>query len=445
MRVALLLVIVAVGIGAALISRFSGLVLYLWFAFFRPQEWAWGGIDSLRLSLGIGIIFVVPCLLTGVFPNLTHPLSLLTLGFFLSGLIAQFGAFDWNTGLGALDMIGRAILVALLTITLINTRKRFVIVLLVVAGALAFHGAKFGVGYLIRGGAQFNAGIGGMFSDNNDFALAIARCLFLLAAGGALARHRLVKFGIWAALPLNLLAIVSTFSRGGALAVATGGIVYLLLLRRKRLALALVLIGGLAAVSLAPVPDNYLGRLSTLQEGTDLSDQSVQGRLHFWQIAVAMAADRPLGLGLNNYPRAYDRYDPANGAFGRQRSVHSSHFQVLAEVGYTGAAIWVMLHGGVLWFLWRVRSAAGKCGNSDTRRFYTTAANGLIASEVAFLVGGAFLAQALNDLNWMMVAFTVSLDRLFRAEEMHHVSPGVDGGASNASGSSDQRQGVTYA
>jgi len=441
----LVLVIVAVGIGAAFIGRFSGLLLYLWFAFFRPQEWAWGGIDSLRLSLVIGVIFVVPCLLTGVFPNLTHPLSLLTLGFFLTGVVAQFGAVDWNTGLAAWDMIGRAMLVALLTITLVNTRKRFVAVLLVVAGSLAFHGAKFGVGYLIRGGAQFSTGIGGMFSDNNDFALAIARCLFLLAAGGALQRHRLIKFGVWAALPLNLLAIVSTFSRGGALAVASGGVTYLLLHRRRRLALALVLIGGLAASRFVPVPEEYLGRMTTLQEGTEVQDRSVQGRLHFWQVAGAMAADRPLGVGLNNYPRAYDRYDPANGAFGTQRSVHSSYFQVLAEVGYAGAALWVMLHGGVLWFLWRVRSAAGKCGNSDTRRFYTVAANGLIASEVAFLVGGAFLAQALNDLNWMMVAFTASLDRLFRAEDMDQASQWVDGGASKVSGSSDQREAVTHA
>jgi probable O-glycosylation ligase (exosortase A-associated) len=444
-RVALLLVIVAVGIGAAFVSRFSGLLLYLWFAFFRPQEWAWGGIDSLHLSLVIGIIFVVPCLLTGFLPNLTHPLSLVTLGFFLSAVLAQFGAFDWNTGLAGLDMIGRAMLVALLTITLVNTRKRFVAVLLVVAGSLAFHGAKFGVGYLIRGGAQFTAGIGGMFSDNNDFALGLARCLFLLAAGGALQRHRLIKFGVWVALPLNLLAIVSTFSRGGALAVATGGATYLLLHKRRGVALTLVLIGGLAAVSVVPVPQGYLGRMNTLRKGADVEDNSAQGRLHFWQVAAAMAADRPLGVGLNNYPRAYNRYDSSNGAFGSQRAAHSSHFQVLAELGYGGAALWVVLHGGVLWFLWRVRSAAMKSADAETRRFYTVAANALIASEVAFLVGGAFLAQALNDLNWMMVAFTASLDRLFRAEELHQPSHVIDGRASTSGGSSDQRQAVTYA
>ena len=49
-------------------------------------------------------------------------------------------------------------------------------------------------------------------------------------------------------------------------------------------------------------------------------------------------------------------------------------------------------------------------------RFYSTFANGLMASIVAFLVGGAFLAQALNDLNWMTFALVAILDRLSASE-----------------------------
>ena len=56
-------------------NRYIALLMYLWFALFRPQDWIWIDITSLRLSMVFGIVLLVPALATGLFPNVTHPLT----------------------------------------------------------------------------------------------------------------------------------------------------------------------------------------------------------------------------------------------------------------------------------------------------------------------------------------------------------------------------------
>ena len=80
------------GVILAMRDRFIALLLYLWFAFFRPQDWIWFDITSLRLSLLLGALLVVPALFVGIWPNLTHPLSIGTVLFLLLGLLAQVNA-----------------------------------------------------------------------------------------------------------------------------------------------------------------------------------------------------------------------------------------------------------------------------------------------------------------------------------------------------------------
>jgi hypothetical protein len=50
----------------------------------------------------------------------------------------------------------------------------------------------------------------------------------------------------------------------------------------------------------------------------------------------------------------------------------------------------------------------------DERRLFVSASTGLVASIAAFIVGGAFVAMALNDLTWISFALVAALDRLFQ-------------------------------
>src|SRR4026207_2541452 len=120
-RFILFFILLIPGLIAGLFSRFAALLVYIGFAMFRPQEWVFTDITWLRLSLVSGLILVVPSLLTGVFPNLTHPISIGSVLFLVSALVGQFNAVRPDIGWHWLDYMARLILVCLLAVTILNT------------------------------------------------------------------------------------------------------------------------------------------------------------------------------------------------------------------------------------------------------------------------------------------------------------------------------------
>jgi putative inorganic carbon (hco3(-)) transporter len=411
MRMALVLLIVAFGLFSMAFTRFAGLLLYVWFALFRTQEWVWGTLDSLRLSLIVGAAFVGSCLMTGVYPNVKHPLSVGALLFVAISLVAQANAVDQATGWLWIDSLFRMVLVSLLMVTLVTTPKRLIAVIAVAAGSLGFHTAKYGVGFLIRGGARFTVGIGGMFGDNNDFALAAARIVFFLIAAAQNLQFIPARLGFAAAIPLTLLCIVSTFSRGGFLALAVATFVFVLLQRQRFWALTGMGIVGIVMLLTVPLPTDYFDRLRSVASYQEGQDNSALGRLHYWQVAVQMARENPFGVGLKNYQARYDQYDSSNGRFGTSRSVHSTYFQVLAETGFLGLFVFLALLGYSFKAALRVRARSKdpRLEPEIARTLFTTS-NAMIASMTAFVIGGAFLGQALNDLNWFTLGIVSAMD-----------------------------------
>ena len=55
LRLIFVSIIIVFGVGASLFSPFYALLFYLWNAYFRPDDWTYGGlIASLNLSFVIG-------------------------------------------------------------------------------------------------------------------------------------------------------------------------------------------------------------------------------------------------------------------------------------------------------------------------------------------------------------------------------------------------------
>ena len=417
MRTIFVFAILIPGVVAALTNRFAALLLYLWFALFRPQEWMWFDVTSWRLSLMLGILLVLPAIATGVLPNLTHPLSLGGLLFLVCALLGQVHAFNSAVGWAWLDFFARLLIVTLLAVTLINTPRRYFLTLLVVAGSFGFHAAKAGLAVVLGlGTVRFGEGAAGAFADNNGYAVGMAMIAPLLMCCGQTFERRALRIGFYAAGVLCVFGVIGTFSRGGFLAMTAGAIVFAMLQRRRVLAVLLLVLLAVPVGYFVQISEGFSDRLQTINTFDEVNDASAIGRLHFWNVAIKMAKDYPLGVGLFNYESAYDAYDDSGGEFGSRRSVHSSHFQVLAETGFPGTAVWVAMFTWALWVAFRIRRKAMRTEtlNPGDRRLFVSASTGLIASMVAFLVGGAFVAMALNDLTWISFALVAALDRLFQ-------------------------------
>lgn len=426
LRALFVLSILVPGLIMAVRKRFAALLLYVWVALFRPQDFLWFDITSLRLSLLVSVLVVVPWawfatrrsspeelerVTSEALPNLTHPLSIGVLLYLVAALLAQTNAVNPSVGWEWIDYFWRLVLVSLVSVSLVSTKQRFILFVAVMAGSLGFYSTKAGVASLGGGGVRFQDGLGGAFADNNGYALGIVMILFLLVASAQNIRHRWVKRGFWITVPLSAFTVVCTFSRGGFLALGAAALMLILLQRRRALALAVMI--PIVAVGAVMLPDGYTDRMQTIRTYEEVEDGSALSRLHFWRVAVNMVRDHPLGIGLRNYEWTYDDYDFSAGQYGKRRAVHSSHFEVLAETGFPGIAIWVFLFGYAFFVAFRVRSRAHDPRlPSDDGRFLLTMANGLIVSMVGFLAGGAFIALSLNDLTWMTFALVASLDRL---------------------------------
>jgi putative inorganic carbon (HCO3(-)) transporter len=425
LRAILVFAILIPGVLLALTSRFYALLLYVWFAFFRPQEWVWINLRSLRLSLILAVLLVLPAIFTSVFPNLTHPMSIAIVMFWLSGLLAQMNAVDPAMGWRFLDVHGSWSVVLLFAISIIKTPKQMMQVVAVAAGCLGFFGAKAGIVSLLAGGAQFNEGLAGAFLDNNAFAVGLVMTIPLLIALGQNAELtfpslpaptlRWVKLGLYIAAPLCFYTVISTFSRGGFLGAVAAALTWAIFHpRRFRLLILFAFLGSLLWV--VPLPEGYEERISSiseLSEDVETANEDVtEGRFYFWGVALSMAADHPFGIGMRNFMAQFGNYDK-RGAYGRRRDVHSSHFQVVAEHGIIGTIVWVGMFTYSLVLARRVRRRSRTPGLDPLdAKLMETVPLAFVVSMSGFLIGGATVSMALNDLTWLTFALFASLDIL---------------------------------
>jgi putative inorganic carbon (HCO3(-)) transporter len=422
LRSLLVISLLGAGVVGGLFSRYLALLGYVWFAMFRPQEWMWWDISALRPSLVLGIVLAVPSLVTGVFPNLSHPISLGSIAFLFISFVSQFTAVSPELGWPALDAQARLVAVVLFAISILNSRERIIGFVAVAAGSFGFHTAKAGLASVLGGGVRFAAGLGGAFADNNGYALGavmIAPLLlatFLVLRNGDGLRPTIAR-GFLIAVPFTGLMIVGTMSRGALVALAAATAVFIAL-QRRRLRLAVCVAIFLAiGVPFVPAPEGYGERMQTITTYDEVEDGSALGRLHFWRVARVMATENLLGVGLGGYNAAYDRYDLSGGQYGHDRSVHSSHFQVLAELGYGGAVVWIGLLALTYLVAFKAkRFAADSRLGPEAATFYRVMADAVIVSTTAFVVGGAFLAASRNDVTWYTFALAAALDRLRAAE-----------------------------
>jgi O-antigen ligase len=285
---------------------------------------------------------------------------------------------------------------------------------------------------------RFADGLAGAFIDNNGYALGTVMIMPLLLAtaqnASMLYEGRLlpwIKRGLYLAVPLCVFTVFGTYSRGGFLALATALLVFVLLQRRRFTTLAVLLSFAALVLLVVPIPQSYIDRLQTIRTYNEIGEDSALSRLHFWKVAINMGLSRPFGVGVRQYEAAYDQFDFLHGYFGHHRAVHNSHLQVFSELGFFGTFIWFAMFGWAFVTCLRVRARSRdeRLPPAD-RRLLFTSANALMVSMAGFLVGGAFISLALNDITWLTFGLVAALDKVAASDVVmspHRPKPAVAG------------------
>lgn len=406
-RTILVFVGLAAGWGFALQSALYAACLYLWIAYFRPESWAWSDIFStLNLSYVAGAYLVIRTLMSGTKITLDWRSGLLLL-FLAQALLSSALGVNPSYSFGYWQEFAKMIVVSILLTNIIQTTADLRLVMIVIALSLGFEAAKQGWAQLVLNPGGRNDNGVPFLGDNNLVAVGMAMLVPIIGALATTAvgwQKRAFQF-------LNIGVIyraLSTYSRGGFLSIGAVSAIWFWRSPHKLKTFAAVVI---AATLILPVlPQQFWDRMSTITASGDERDDSQQSRLHFWQVAVAMANDRPLtGVGHSAYPRAYNSYDWSDARFGTNRAVHSAWFGVLAELGYPGLLLFVLIVFGSFRACRRVRLAAKRGEITGPLGAYAVAFE---TSLVAFVVGGSFVSFHYCEMLWHYFALTIALERV---------------------------------
>jgi probable O-glycosylation ligase (exosortase A-associated) len=396
-----------------LFRPFYGVVLWTIVAFVNPQHLSYGFASTFPLAEAVAI----PTLAGFVFfhrgwrrlaSREFFLLSILWVWFVITSfvsthepLFAEHAEDTWYR----LAFVSKILLMTTVAVCVIDSFKRLRIYLLVLAGCFGFFVAK-ALPFVVLTGGQYRlfGPPASMIADNNDFGLALNMTVplfFYLGRTETNPRLRTLCNALFlAAIP----AVFFTYSRGalvGLLAVA-----FLLFLQmRQRLALIPVfaLTVGLA---LMLAPQAWRDRMSTIGGDPEL-DSSAMARINAWTFSWRLAKESPLtGGGFDTFsPEMFLRYAPdVTDVHGP----HSIYFGVLAEHGFTGLSLYLLLVGSALLSTFTVARSARRYGDDRAYAY----ASLFRLSLIGFLTSGLFLGRAYFDYYFAMVACIIVLKYL---------------------------------
>lgn len=247
--------------------------------------------------------------------------------------------------------------------------------------------------------------------DPNDIAL-VAVVALPLAAWYLLDRANKFRFPVLASLPLCVILVVRSDSRGGFLGLASIVLGLMLLSRRrvpkrvKRATLGLALV---AIACLPLLPSDYVERIRSITAEDDYNRTSESGRTEVWKRGIGYAARFPVfGLGAGNFGRAEGTISPllenrAPDVGIKWSAAHNSFVQVIAELGFTAGIIFLLVIVGGARQLLKMGAREGPDGTPDLLGPF------LGVSFIGFFVTGFFLSWGYHDLPYVLIVLGANI------------------------------------
>ena len=410
MRDAAFALIFAALLPAVFVSPCMGVLVWVWTALLSPNELLYGFMAGVSMNRIVAVITIVAIFISKEKKDpYLDPLLVLLIMF--TGVASG----SWATSLIASDdgdalfqKVLKEITLAFAITAVMSTRHRMHLLVLAVCAGFGMMGTKEGLIFLLTAGGHKVEGLLSV-GDNNSLATAllmIAPFLFYLSRYSDL---RLVRVGALAIMGLCLVTTVATYSRGGFVGLLVLGAFMVKNSRNRVTSLVLVAVGAILIWNLAP--ESWFERLNTIKEAD--ADSSFLGRVNAWKISTLIALDHPLlGGGLHavqRYP-VWQMYrpdlplldfvpTPAPDDF--PRAAHSSYFEALGDLGFTGLILFLSILGMAFW---QCRSISRMARNRPSLDWAVDLARMMQISLVVYVVTTTLLSMAYFEFLYVLLA-----------------------------------------
>lgn len=247
--------------------------------------------------------------------------------------------------------------------------------------------------------------------DSNGISAAIAPALvlclyyFWTSKNWAL-KSLFVVAGIFIA---NGLVLIN--SRGAFLATAASLLFFMYHMyfsrfqrKHQKLTAVFIIVAGLAGTG-ALMDDGFIERMKSMAN-TEVNEEQESGatRTVFWIAAWNMAKDHPFGAGFRGFNYYAPFYIPEDTNTGgkRQRSVHSTWFEALSEVGYLGLIVFILMLYATFKTLGLCKKQLRNVGEVD--EYFKIIA--LQAALLAFIIAISFLNRMRAEVLYWLILYS---------------------------------------
>lgn len=305
----------------------------------------------------------------------------------------------------------KVLALAFLIFSMLNTERRMITFLKVFVISIGFYGLKGGIFTVLTGGGYHVVGPEmSFFEDNNAMALTILMAfpfmVFFITHSETIYQR---YFSVFCALA-SAIAVLGTQSRTGFVALVITFLYYSWHLKKLgKTLLFLVPIGIAAGIVMA---DSWAERMSSTANLE--SDESFQGRVDMWFASVRIANDKPFtggGFDVIYSPATIAKYMPSDVI---PRAIHSSYFQMIAEHGYLGLILFLLMIYLTFNTAQKIAKSNAK-GINSPKVFELSLA--LRASIVGYMIMSLTLNMAFFDILYFLIAVTAVADIIYRESE----------------------------
>lgn len=258
--------------------------------------------------------------------------------------------------------------------------------------------------------------------DANGIAAAIAPavvlCLYFFWTRKGIKNKAI--FGFAMAFLANAIVLIN--SRGAMLAVAASVMYFMHKMffsrvkkRFQKLTVVGMIVAGLAGAYVI-VDQAFIDRIKSIVEQTevDKSKESGATRTYYWIAAYEMSKDFPHGQGargFNYYAPIYLPQDLDTGG-SRNRTVHSTWFEALSEIGYQGLIVFLLLLFSCYRCTLACRRKLKADGNVDS--YYKIIA--IEGALISFVVAMTFLNRVRAEILYWCILYTAVAYNIYIAK-----------------------------
>lgn len=412
MRMYLLTLIVVSGLGLTTYVPFVGVILWHWLSLMNPHLLTYGGFaGGLPLIITTAVVTLLSWLVSAEpkKPPMTK-LAFVYLFFVVWMSIGTLFAYAGPQAVDKWDETMRKLIMVAVTMAMMTTQARLIIIVTVATMSVGFFGVKGGIFSILTGGSgQVLGPMGSMFQDNNSMGLGLLTILPLWGFLVEITADKRLRQVLIAGAGLIVIAILLTYSRGALVGLVVLGMAIWTTSKRK------VLLAGLTAAAVLAgtpfMPEKWFARMDTIN--TYEEDASATSRLRQWHLGIEIAKDHPFfGGGFKAFVNRQlnDRYTPIVGP-GHPFEAHSNYFQVLGEHGIVGFILYMTLIVGSLIACIKLYLTTRKIPKLFKLNRLSRA---LFLGLIGFSASGAFLSRADFDLFYLLIGIIISCSVVVR-------------------------------